>query len=317
MSESKLDAAYVRAIMAEIGPDCILIGGWASNIHLARDTMSHDVDTILDPLGDRQRVVSLISGTKSHLSKWTGEIHGEHVDLYEPYVSRLGDIPVERLLPYAETKHGVRVLIPEAHLLTKMVCVLDAARSNSEKGVKDAFEVRGMMDLSSASVAAGIWSLVSGTDVRSAFGVALSKARRDITGKEARRFRGVAKEWSTAVDAVADTLSDEYAVKDDAMFVPMDRGVIAKFKIRGGAPVAVTTLVDPSTWSGSRAVVAGDAARLLKIARSTHPAARALPERVAAEYGRATGTCLVCGTALTDPESQSRGVGPTCISRIR
>jgi hypothetical protein len=33
----------------------------------------------------------------------------------------------------------------------------------------------------------------------------------------------------------------------------------------------------------------------------------------AAEYGRRTGVCLICGRTLTDPTSVAQGIGPICI----
>ena len=36
----------------------------------------------------------------------------------------------------------------------------------------------------------------------------------------------------------------------------------------------------------------------------------------ASEFGKTTGTCMMCGRELTNPESISRGIGPICASRF-
>lgn len=36
----------------------------------------------------------------------------------------------------------------------------------------------------------------------------------------------------------------------------------------------------------------------------------------AQEYGRQTGTCMVCSRRLSDPESVARGIGPVCARRF-
>lgn len=36
----------------------------------------------------------------------------------------------------------------------------------------------------------------------------------------------------------------------------------------------------------------------------------------AAQAGRMTGVCVICGATLTDPESIERGIGPVCAQRV-
>lgn len=36
----------------------------------------------------------------------------------------------------------------------------------------------------------------------------------------------------------------------------------------------------------------------------------------AAQAGRMTGVCVICGATLTDPESIERGIGPVCAKRV-
>lgn len=44
--------------------------------------------------------------------------------------------------------------------------------------------------------------------------------------------------------------------------------------------------------------------------------ARRLSVEEAAEAGRATGVCVICGRELTDQESVARGIGPVCAARV-
>lgn len=154
-----LSLKEARRVITDIGGECVLIGGWASYLHLRKGSLSHDVDTILSPLQGKERVVDLISAESTHLGKLSGELHGAHVDLYVPYMSKIGGISVDRLIPYSTIIDGIRVLVPEAHLLTKAACVLDDGRYRSIKRDKDIFEIRGLMSLiENPSSSIAIWA---------------------------------------------------------------------------------------------------------------------------------------------------------------
>ena len=313
-----LDLDTVRLVMSELGADCVLIGGWASYLHLRNTALSHDVDTILDPLSDKARVTSLIDGYPTHLGKVSGEIIGAHVDLYIPHISVVGDIPVERFLPYTARIDGIRVLIPEAHLLSKSACVLNDGRFDSDRAPKDTAEVRGMMALSDPESVAAIWRAVSKTpgDVPRRFAELMRRVQSDVTRAERKRgLDAMIREWNTAADAVFAT-APPYLVPSSTVYVPHDSGVVARFHHRGGKPVTVQTLSD-ITWSDPRSVTAGRGKTLLTVTENTHPAARRIPTAITRDYAAATGACLVCGRALSDPASQERGYGPECAKLVR
>lgn len=144
INEEILDV--VNELMSQLG-NSVLIGGWASYAHLANVAMSKDIDTILDPLSDLQRVLSiLVDVSESHLRKIRGTYRGVHVDLYVPHRSRLGPLNVVPLLSHTIFALGWRVLVLEAHILTKMVCLLNPGRVSSTKGAKDVDEITKMLE---------------------------------------------------------------------------------------------------------------------------------------------------------------------------
>lgn len=319
--DENLDLSTVKRVMADMGEDCILIGGWASYLHLQGGSLSHDVDAILNPLHDKARVVGLIGAEQTHLDKMSGVIHGAKVDLYTPYNSRIGDIPVERLLPYTTRIHGVKVLIPEAHLLTKAACIWDDSRFLSVKRAKDTAEVRGMMRLSVPEVSVALWSSLSESkeSVVSKWSTLLTRASADVPKQQMKKeFAAEVREWSMAAKSVQDAVSDTYAIKapDTTMFLPARGGVVVKFHLKGGSPHTVEVL-DNFVWSSTHAVVGGVGKELLNSARATHPLARAIPSEIARSFAKSSGSCIACGKAMTDSMSLSRGYGDDCAKRFR
>jgi hypothetical protein len=130
----------------ELDPS-ILIGGWATHHRVGGD-ISRDIDLIVTE-ESRFRVASVVEGvdTSTHLQgrKRTGDLHGVHIDVYEPYQSRLGQVlqlRVEVLAEHVDPHEQFgpwRLLTLEAHILSKLAALLD--RPETEKGEKDAREV--------------------------------------------------------------------------------------------------------------------------------------------------------------------------------
>jgi hypothetical protein len=52
------------------------------------------------------------------------------------------------------------------------------------------------------------------------------------------------------------------------------------------------------------------------VARDLRIILQSPPHVAAAQYGRITGSCGICGRVLEDPESVARGIGPVCASRF-
>lgn len=320
-TNENLDIDTVRKVMEDMGKDCILIGGWASYLHLQSGSLSHDVDAILNPLYDKARVVGLIGANQTHLNKMSGEIRGAKVDLYMPYTSRLGDIPVERLVPYVTRIHGVQVLIPEAHLLTKAACLWDDSRFLSPKRSKDAAEVRGMMHLSSPEMSVSLWASLSERKdgVVSKWASLLSRASADVTRQQMKKgFAATVREWSDASKLVEDTLSGEYGVDSTTavVFLPARGGTVAKFHFKGGAPSTVDVL-NNNEWASTHAVAGGIGRELPESAKSIHPFSRVIPADTAQLFAQAHGSCIACGKPLTDDVSVSRGYGADCAKKFR
>lgn len=321
MGDEALDLSTVQGVMEDMGGECVLIGGWASYLHLSGGSLSHDVDAILDPLHDKARVVALTGASPTHLGKLSGKLRDAKVDLYVPYTSRIGGIPVESLLPYTTTVHGVKVLIPEAHLLTKAACVWDDARFTSVKGRKDAAEVRGMMSLSSPSLAVSLWASMSDHEGTAShkWGVLLKRASAHVPNSKMKRgFSSVVREWSAAASVVDSSACDEYTVdpSERVMFLPARGGVVARFHFRGSTPTTVEVLREGARVS-THTVTAGIGRELLDSARRMHPSSRAIPVSIGREYARSNGSCIACGKPLTDRVSLERGYGDTCASKFR
>jgi hypothetical protein len=321
VKDDNLDLDSVKEVMRVLGGDCVLIGGWASYLHLRNVALSHDVDTILDPLHDKDRVSELISAHPTHLGKLSGALGEAHVDLYVPHTSVIGGVPVERYLPYRTEIDGVNVLIPEAHILTKIACVLDDSRFNSRRAAKDTSEIRGLMPLANPRVAVAIAasSVDDPHSMMSRLRTALERTQAHATKKDMKKsFGSDIRAWNNAINDVEGTLSESYPVTFNKriMFIPDEHGKVVRFSFKEDRPHTVETLRG-AKWSFSRSVAAGEGKRLLSVASRTHPYARAVSPEVAKDYASVTKSCLLCAMPLSDAISVLRGYGPDCASRIR
>jgi len=85
-----------------------------------------------------------------------------------------------------------------------------------------------------------------------------------------------------------------------------------------GVPTTVRTCSPrDGKWSDPRSVAAGAGKLRLSYIESTPKAQRKVTAINAASYGKATGACLMCGRKLSDTDSQNRGYGPECASKLR
>lgn len=322
MTSPNMTLDEVRDVMGELGGECVLIGGWASYLHLRTVALSHDVDTILDPLHNKDHAASVIGAKElTHLGKLSGEVNGNHVDLYVPHTSVLRDIPVEKLLPYQTIIDGIRVLIPEAHLLTKAACVLDDKRFNSDRAPKDCAEVRGLMELSDPAFTTALWSNVvrDNTVMMNTWNTLLNRVQSDVPKRVMKQgFADELREWKRAVESTATSLSDAYPVADAqrVMLLPDAQGRVVKFGLSNHTPSTVETL-DEVEWTDSRSVRAGEGKRLLELAQRTHPVLRAVPDTIARDFAYVTNRCLLCGRELSDAQSLARGYGSDCADKVR
>lgn len=66
----------------------------------------------------------------------------------------------------------------------------------------------------------------------------------------------------------------------------------------------------------AKVVVDGDLEYAGKASKVLAPGSRKATIEEVGEWGRTTGTCLVCGRRLDDPESVDRGIGPVCYGRM-
>jgi len=145
---------HVLTRVRELVPGAVLIGGWATWVR-DRRLGNHDIDMIVTD--DELNAVGALSGDLSestHLGspKWRATIEGIHLDLYVPYLSRLGRrlrLRCEDLLGYAEVIDNWRVLSAPAHLATKLAALLD--RADSLPGEKDRDECLALIGLNLAT----------------------------------------------------------------------------------------------------------------------------------------------------------------------
>lgn len=92
---------------------------------------------------------------------------------------------------------------------------------------------------------------------------------------------------------------------------------LIKIGYQGGQPNTVQSFNWLNkAWSRSMSVRAGHGRETLNSLEMLPPTDRRVPEHVAAAYGHATGSCLMCGRGLTDEASMSRGYGPGCASKL-
>lgn len=93
---------------------------------------------------------------------------------------------------------------------------------------------------------------------------------------------------------------------------------LVKFGYKGGKPNTVQTFDwDKQEWGRSMSVRAGAGKEMLEAVTALSPHERKVPAHIAATYGHATGVCLMCGRALSDTSSLTRGYGPMCASKMR
>lgn len=115
----------------------VLIGGWAVWLWTRR-LKSKDVDLVIDfpqlaKLKEHYRVIK-----NDRLGKYEAVDGPVSIDIYVPHWSGIG-IPAEDLLSMAVSREGLRVVPPEALLVTKLVAYL--ARAGSSKGRKDFIDI--------------------------------------------------------------------------------------------------------------------------------------------------------------------------------
>jgi hypothetical protein len=140
-----------RAVLGRVHgavPDAVLIGGWGTWVRTG-GPMSHDIDLIVTrpQLATLTALVDEMSESR-HLAgrKWCGMLEGVHLDLYVPHQSRLGrhlQLRTERLVRHTEIHDGWVVLVPPAHLATKLAALVD--RPDSAPGDKDRHEIMALL----------------------------------------------------------------------------------------------------------------------------------------------------------------------------
>lgn len=95
-------------------------------------------------------------------------------------------------------------------------------------------------------------------------------------------------------------------------------GTLVKVGHKGGQPSTVQTFdQDRRRWGRSMTVTAGQGKDIIDTLFTTPPEARKVPVAVAAEYGQATGVCVMCGRALSSESSLRAGYGPGCRGKMR
>lgn len=108
-------------------------------------------------------------------------------------------------------------------------------------------------------------------------------------------------------------------VTRSAPVVALSDGRVVKFGFKDGAPHTVQEL-DTSTyaWGRTMVVVSPAGKALVEAAKLSSAEERKVPAETARAYAEASGgSCLLCGRALSDPTSQTRGYGPECASKVR
>lgn len=154
------DEGRLRRVLDYLGHELdpsILIGGWATNFRVGGD-ISRDIDLIIGSHEVREKVRSTVKElSRSHHHKWRGEVEGVHVDIYLPHQSELGGrlrLRVEVLAEHTDPlgHRGWQLLTIEAHVVSKFAALLD--RPDTEKGFKDAREIRRLLDKGVDAVAA-------------------------------------------------------------------------------------------------------------------------------------------------------------------
>lgn len=143
--------AHSRQVLQRVGdlvPQAILIGGWASWVR-SGGPMSHVIDMIVshDALTTlRAEAEDMSSSAHIGGKKWRATMDGIHLDLYVPYLSRLGQVlnlRAESLVRSTEQVEGWNVLTVPAHTATKIAALLD--RPNSMPGEKDREEILALL----------------------------------------------------------------------------------------------------------------------------------------------------------------------------
>lgn len=115
----------------------VLIGGWAVWLWTRR-LKSKDIDLVID-FSELAKFREHYTLTKNdRLTKYEAVDGPVSIDIYVPHWSRVG-IPAEDLLSMAVSREGLRVVPPEALLVTKLVAYL--ARAGSSKGRKDVIDI--------------------------------------------------------------------------------------------------------------------------------------------------------------------------------
>ncbi len=167
--------------------------------------MSHDIDLIVT--SEQRADIAVIAqdvSTSTHLAgkKWRATYRDIHVDMYEPYNSRLGEalsLRVEELAPFAERVDDFRVLSLAAHIATKWAALLD--RPDTLPGEKDRHELLNLLDQDGANETPQIIRAASTHDadrvnelILTGFGYLAESKEADRN--ERRRLARIAKAWT-------------------------------------------------------------------------------------------------------------------------
>lgn len=189
----------------------ILIGGWATFLRVGGD-ISYDIDLIIGSDEVRAKIKNELDDVSEspHLQakKRRGTIDGVHVDIYIPHESELGAklrLKVEVLAQYTESisQGGWKMLLIEAHIITKFAALLD--RADSEKGHKDGEEIlRLLKEAPDENLAMEIYvsaSNISKSDLRAHLSEVfkLLSARMALGKRDRKNLEETHKAWDLAL----------------------------------------------------------------------------------------------------------------------
>ncbi len=180
-TDEATDASWEKLQELSKETDFVLIGGWAVYLY-TKLQKSKDIDMIVDfntlrVLESSHKVVK-----NDGLKKY--EIRGElfDIDIYLPKYSRLALPPEDILNRYTTRVEGFTVPTPEALLVLKSGAAVD--RGESEKGMKDAIDILGLLFYSGVDVKA-LGAIISEYEL----GKYLNLLTRILTGFNMRDIR--------------------------------------------------------------------------------------------------------------------------------
>ncbi len=104
------------------------------------------------------------------------------------------------------------------------------------------------------------------------------------------------------------------AITPGVAYLP-STGQVVKVGFRNGDPANVAVLKD-GAWARSLSVGHPVADAALGAIRATPAAERKVPADVAAEFGKGSGTCLICARPLSDADAIAKGYGARCAASL-